>query len=110
MGAFASLWHIHKWRTELPAQWRHVNLVPRHPPIERVASDIRRLRAALASLPPGTSYVRSIGLYRAYDDTLAVACDELEIPTRLAELPEGRQRELERLRVEYLLGECGLRI
>lgn len=78
------------------------------PPIQDVAAAARRLRALLESLPRGTSYVRATGVARAYDEILATACQQLEVPTRLLELPDGRPRILERIRVEFLLGESGL--
>ena len=81
-----------------------------HEPIEKVASDARRLRRLHESLPSGTSFVRAVGVARAYDYVLAMACEQLEVPTPLLELPDGKPRILERLRVEFLLGECGLQI
>lgn len=84
--------------------------VPIGPPIEKVAADVRRLHRELECLPSGTSFVRASGVARAYDYVLSLACQQLEVPTRLMELPEGRPRILERLRLEFLLGECGLRV
>lgn len=83
---------------------------PEHLPIERVASDLRRLHRQLESLPPGASFVRSIGVARAYDQMLSVACHQLEVTTRILELPDGKPRILERIRLEFLLGESGLHI
>jgi hypothetical protein len=85
-------------------------LTPDRPPIEKIASDARRLHKLLETLPPGTSFVRASGVGRAYDYVLAIACEQLEVSTRILELPEGKPRILERLRVEFLLGECGLQI
>jgi len=87
-----------------------VELVSSHPPIEKVASDARRLHHLLETLPSGTSFVRMMGVLHAYDYVLSIACEQLEVPTRLMELPDGKPRILERLRLEFLLGECGLRI
>lgn len=84
-------------------------LRPEHPPIERVAADLRRLRRTAETLPVGASFVRTIGVLHAYDYVLTVACEQLEVPTRLMQLPDGKPRILERLRLEFLLGECGLR-
>ena len=78
------------------------------PPIQRVAADLRRLHRQLEELPRGASYVRTIGMTHAYDQVLALACQQLEVATRLLDLPDGKPRILERLRLEFLLGECGL--
>jgi predicted NAD/FAD-binding protein len=78
------------------------------PPIQQVAADLRRLRRQLERLPKGASYVRVAGVQRAYDEVLVIACAELEVDTTLSETPAGQQRDLERLRVEFMLGECGL--
>jgi hypothetical protein len=48
------------------------------------------------------------GVQRAYDEVLVIACAELGVDTTLSETPAGQQRDLERLRVEFMLGECGL--
>ena len=81
---------------------------PTHPPIEEVAASLRRLRAMLNSLPKGTSWVRSVGVANAYDQMLTVACEQLDVDNKLLSMTHGRLRDLERLRVEYELGECGL--
>jgi hypothetical protein len=86
----------------------HGSLEPTFPPIQQVAGDARRLRRLLASLPPGASYVRSVGVATAYDEILALACRMLEVPNCLLRVRHGRLRELERLRVEFELGERGL--
>jgi len=52
--------------------------------------------------------VRSVGVANAYDQMLAVACEQLEVENQLLSMTHGRLRDLERLRVEYELGECGL--
>lgn len=79
-----------------------------HPPIEEVAGAVRRLRRMLNSLPKGTSYVRSVGVANAYDQMLGVACEQLDVPNELVNSKHGKARDLERLRVEYELGERGL--
>jgi hypothetical protein len=81
---------------------------PTVPPIQEIAARARRLKFTLETLPVGTSYVRSTGIAQAYDQTLAVACQQLEVPNRLLDVPPGKLRILERIRVEFFLGEAGL--
>jgi hypothetical protein len=98
------------WQAELGDVERCLNVNHRHPPIEQVAADLRRLHDQLERLPAGASFIRCNGVRRAYDEVLVIACDELEVSTRLSSLPEGKMRDLERSRVEFMLGECGLRL
>lgn len=78
------------------------------PPFERVAADLRRVRRMKNALPQGTSWVRVAGVERAYDDLLCIACAQLHVQTTIRSLPLGDPRDLERARVEYVLGENGL--
>lgn len=80
------------------------------PPIERIAGNVRRLRAELATVPAGTPMARRVGLSRAYDDALADACRALGVPDTLSTLPPGLERDSERLHVEHELEEVGLRL
>jgi hypothetical protein len=82
--------------------------MPVTPPIQEVAASARRLHQLMETLPRGTSYVRATGVAHAYDEVLATACQQLEVSTRLLELPDGKPRILERIRVEFMLGESGL--
>ncbi|MFE5504961.1 hypothetical protein ACFQ73_20535 [Amycolatopsis japonica] len=84
--------------------------LPAGPPIEKLAADLRRVHRLLAELPSGASAVRRYGTRQAYDALLVQACREVEVEHRLAELPEGFDRELERLRVEESLAERGLSV
>ncbi len=80
------------------------------PPIERIAADLRRISTELRQAGRGTSAVVRQGLRMAYDDKLTDACRALGLPHALGELTEGMDRELERIRVEGLLEQAGLRI
>lgn len=82
---------------------------PVGPPIETLAADLKRLRAASHGMPPGSSHVRREATLAAYDDALAQACLALGLPDTLTDLPPGTDREAERLRVEALLEDEGLR-
>lgn len=82
---------------------------PAGPPIEEIARDLTRLRAAVLSSAPGTSHVRRVATLAAYDDALAQACVALGLPDTLSDVPLGTDREAERLRVETVLEEAGLR-
>ncbi|MFD9889167.1 hypothetical protein ACFWY9_07490 [Amycolatopsis sp. NPDC059027] len=82
--------------------------VPAGPPIERLAADLRRVHRDLARCSPGTSAARRVGARQAYDTLLDQACRQIEVPHRLAELPEGLDRDLERLRIEESLRSRGL--
>lgn len=82
---------------------------PIGPPIERVAADLRRLRAATERIAPGTSQVRRVAVVAAYDETLVQACHALGLPDVLSGVPAGPDREAARLRVEAMLEEQGLR-
>lgn len=97
------------WNAEFDACIGRVDATVRCPPFERVAADLRRIRQMMESLPPGTSYVRVSGLHRAYDELLTIACGQLGVETRLANLPDS-SREFERTRVEHQLSESGLRL
>jgi hypothetical protein len=80
------------------------------PPIERLAADLRRVHRALAQFGPGTPVVRRRATRQAYDALLVQACDAVHVEHRLAEVPEGIEREIERLRVEEALRTAGLAI
>lgn len=79
-------------------------------PIERIARDARRLRTELLVPAPGTPMARRIAVQRAYDDLLADACEALDVPDTLSDLPPGTERDAERLHVEHELDEAGLRL
>jgi hypothetical protein len=80
-------------------------------PIEDIAHDARRLchRFELSEYQR-ISFAKYEGLRRAYDDVLGEACDALGIDHLLSVLPAGTECDLERLRVEYLLSQRGLRL
>jgi predicted NAD/FAD-binding protein len=108
VGVFGHRRDLRLWQAELGgANWPESDQ-PKRPPIQQVAADLRRLRRQLERLPKGASYVRVAGVQRAYDEVLVIACAELGVDTTLSETPAGQQRDLERLRVEFMLGECGL--
>ena len=96
------------------ARWLHLvpppPPVPEGPPIGKLARDLRRLRAATLHHEAGESQVRRVAAVAAYDQALADACRELEIPDTLTELPLGTDRDAERLRIEWLLEQRGLRL
>ena len=78
------------------------------PPLEELAATLRRLHPAVRSPRPETTAVRQRGIVAAYDGVLVAAAAALDVPTTLAELPEGLDHEAERLRVEHELQRAGL--
>ncbi|HEY3710267.1 MAG TPA: hypothetical protein VGL64_12880 [Amycolatopsis sp.] len=82
--------------------------VPAGPPIEQLSADLRRVRRQLSGYPAGTPAARRYGTRQAYDELLATACREVGVDHRLAGLPEGIDRDLERLRMEDSLRQHGL--
>ncbi|MEV0677697.1 hypothetical protein AB0I60_14355 [Actinosynnema sp. NPDC050436] len=89
---------------------RRPPVVARALPVERLAADLRRVHRALADVRPGTPYARRAGARQAYDDLLAQACAAVGVAHRLDDVPEGLDREIERLRVEESLRRAGLAI
>lgn len=85
-------------------------VLPHDPPIERLARDLRRLRAQTLHHRPGESRVRRDAALAAYDQALVEACRELDLPDTLSMVPPGTDREAERLRIEWLLAQRGLDI
>lgn len=76
------------------------------PPIERIASDLRRLdrhRLGVATRNP----IWHEAVRKAYDDRLRLACGCLGIQQHLTEL-DGLDLEIERVRVEGELRAAGL--
>jgi hypothetical protein len=89
---------------------RRPGLVSEHPPIECVAADLRRVRRVLSCFQPGTPAIRRIGARQAYDELLTQACAALNVEHRLRTLPEGVDRDIERLRLEECLRNLGLSV
>lgn len=89
---------------------KRVKPQPAGPPIERVAADLRRVHRLLVEYEPGTPAARRIGTRQAYDELLQQACRQIEVPHQLQELPEGIDRDIERLRIEQSLREHGLAV
>ena len=81
---------------------------PAGPPLEKLAADLRRLRPEIRSPRPGVRMARQQRLLAAYDAALVAAARALEIPTTLAALPEGWERDAERFRLEHVLTIAGL--
>ncbi|EHR63955.1 hypothetical protein [Saccharomonospora cyanea] len=81
---------------------------PAHPPVERLAADLRRVRRTLACFGPGTPVVRRRAATAAYDALLAQACESVGVPQQLDEVAEGIERDVERLRVEQALCDAGI--
>jgi len=79
-------------------------------PLEQVAADLRRLGRQVAAVPAGAPMARRRGLQAAYDDVLTEAARLLEVPHALGELPPGRARDVERLRVQAALAGAGLAV
>jgi hypothetical protein len=80
---------------------------PTGPPLEKLAADLRRLRAELVYRKP-TNNLRLTALLQAYDGVLEDTCARLELPSHLRELPIGRDRDVERLRTEASIQEAGI--
>ena len=83
---------------------------PSGPSIEHLSADLRRVHRLLAGFESGTPAVRRQGTRQAYDALLVQACRAVGVDHRLGHLPEGMDRELERLRVEESLRSAGLAI
>ncbi|MGH3345949.1 MAG: hypothetical protein ACRDO4_03120 [Nocardioides sp.] len=77
-------------------------------PVERLARDVQRIRADLATMDPHTPVARRRGVLAAYDDALADACRALGIPDTLSGVADGVDREVARLEVEERLIRAGL--
>ncbi|KAA9166669.1 hypothetical protein FPZ12_000120 [Amycolatopsis acidicola] len=80
------------------------------PPIEQLAADLRRVHRALATLAPDAPVVRRRATRQAYDALLIQACQAIGEPHWLDEVPEGVEREVERLRIEEKLRSSGLAV
>jgi hypothetical protein len=81
---------------------------PDGPPLEKLAADLRRLRAEVRHPRPGVAMARQRGIVSAYDGVLVSTARALGVPTTLADLPEGLDHEAERLRLELALEDAGL--
>jgi hypothetical protein len=76
-------------------------------PIERLAADLRRLRAILGS-DAHRSAAHQMGDRLAYDKLLRQVCEMLEIEHELDGDSIGFERDIERIRVEAELERAGL--
>lgn len=95
---------------------RFLRLLPTAPPtplghpLERIVRDLRRLQPEARHPRDGMPIEKRRGVVAAYDDLLVEACRAVDVPTSLMSLPEGLERESERLRVEYELERAGILI
>jgi hypothetical protein len=77
-------------------------------PIERIVSDLRRIRPQARHLATGTPMARRRAIVAAYDEVLLDACRALEVPTELDRMTDALERESERLRTEVELERAGI--
>jgi len=85
-------------------------VTPKGLPIEQLAADLRRVHRLLVQCPDGTPMVRRVATRDAYDELLRQACVAVDVSHELDALPEGMERDMERLRVEEALRDAGLTI
>jgi hypothetical protein len=76
-------------------------------PIEQLAADLRRLRVAVATDHP-RSATHQLANRVAYDHLLMQACEMLDVPHDLGKKTAGRDRDIERIRVEAELERAGI--
>ncbi|MGH3761066.1 hypothetical protein [Actinophytocola sp.] len=89
---------------------RRRRVVAKSLPIEQLAADLRRVHRLLVQCPDGTPMVRRVATRAAYDELLRQACEAVDVSHELDTLPEGVERDMERLRVEEALRSAGLTI
>ncbi len=77
-------------------------------PIERIASDLRRIRPEANRPTPGMPMARRRGIVAAYDGALVDACRALGLETDLERIVDQLERESERLRTEAALERAGV--
>ncbi|MGI8458083.1 MAG: hypothetical protein ACR2LI_08220 [Propionibacteriaceae bacterium] len=77
------------------------------PPLEKVAADLRRLRAELTH-DEGRSAAHQLGSRMAYDVILKQACGMLGVEHELDQETVGIERDLERFRIEAVLESVGV--
>ncbi len=99
---------------ETKLRWRDRSLFRRRrplrskgPPLEKVAADLRRLRAELAH-DAGRSAAHQLGSRIAYDAILTQACTMLDVEHELDQETMGIERDLERFRIEAVLESVGV--
>ena len=106
-------WHLAHAITRRCRRWRTPPQIPLGPPIEQIAANLRRLQDWLdlydesAPLPGMATKVTATLL--AYDRVLGDACRALDV-TESLEDTRGFEHEAERLRVQALLADAGLRL
>jgi hypothetical protein len=76
-------------------------------PIEQLAADLRRLRAAVAH-DQHRSATHQLANRVAYDQLLMQACEMLDVPHGLGKKTAGSERDIERIRVEAELERAGI--
>ena len=76
-------------------------------PIEQLAADLRRLRVAVATDHP-RSATHQLANRVAYDHLLMQACEMVDVPHDLGKKTAGRERDIERIRVEVELERAGI--
>jgi len=89
---------------------RRPEVIPYGPPIEQLAADLRRVHCALQHEAPAMPIVRWRATRQAYDTLLVQACAAVDVGHRLDELPDGFERDMERLRIEEALRVAGLAV
>ncbi|SDX64211.1 hypothetical protein SAMN05421504_103341 [Amycolatopsis xylanica] len=80
------------------------------PSVEQLAADLRRVHRLLADYGPGIPAARRLSARQAYDALLVQACAAVRVKHHLDDLPEGMEREIERLTVAESLRKAGLRL
>jgi hypothetical protein len=78
-------------------------------PLERLVSDLRRLRAAVGS-DTNRSAAHQLGNLMAYDQLLIQTCEMLQIEHELAVDTKGLERDIERIRIEADLERVGVMV
>jgi hypothetical protein len=78
-------------------------------PLERLVSDLRRLRAAVGS-DTNRSAAHQLGNLMAYDQLLIQTCEMLQIEHELAIDTKGLERDIERIRIEADLERVGVMV
>ena len=116
-GVVAAVWCVFNgallWSV-VGAVGRAAHLLPPVPPtpvgmpIERIVSDLRRIRPQARMAATGTPMARRLGIVAAYDDALLDACHALGVSTELDRMTDSLERESERLRTEAELERAGV--